>query len=156
MPLTVEEVSIYGIYRRSRTLLWTISFTIWQYKIGQLYMIARHSLEQSAEGEGVEVIENEPCEDTVHGKGQYTEKRIHLSRWDRERSQQMVTYLMRIIPFSLSLLPLAAFLTGYKRFVPACSMLQRSHGTIIPTQWQVSGLQCQAHSSDCCHMGPVA
>lgn len=43
-------------------------------------MIARHSLEQSAEGEGVEVIENEPCEDPVHGKGQYTEKRIHLSR----------------------------------------------------------------------------
>lgn len=43
-------------------------------------MIARHSLEQSAEGEGVEVIENEPCKDPVHGTGQYTEKRIHLSR----------------------------------------------------------------------------
>lgn len=53
-------------------------------------MIARHSLEQSAEGEGVEVIENEPCEDEVHGKGQYTEKRIHLSRWDKEQSQQII------------------------------------------------------------------
>jgi len=45
-------------------------------------MIARHSLEQSEEGEGVEVVENKPCEDPVHGKGQYTEKHIHLSRWE--------------------------------------------------------------------------
>ncbi|BFG05539.1 cytoplasmic phosphatidylinositol transfer protein 1 [Drosophila madeirensis] len=53
--------------------------TVEEYKIGQLYMIARHSLEQSEEGEGVEVVENKPCEDDVHGKGQYTEKHIHLS-----------------------------------------------------------------------------
>ncbi|XP_020817251.1 cytoplasmic phosphatidylinositol transfer protein 1 [Drosophila serrata] len=53
--------------------------TVEEYKIGQLYMIARHSLEQSEEGEGVEVVENRPCEDPVHGKGQYTEKHIHLS-----------------------------------------------------------------------------
>lgn len=43
-------------------------------------MIARHSAEQSIDGEGVEVVENKECEDPVHGKGQYTEKRIHLSR----------------------------------------------------------------------------
>lgn len=42
-------------------------------------MIARHSNEQSGEGEGVQVIENRDCEDSEHGKGQYTEKRIHLS-----------------------------------------------------------------------------
>ncbi|XP_059479824.1 cytoplasmic phosphatidylinositol transfer protein 1 [Neocloeon triangulifer] len=53
--------------------------TVEEYKVGQLYMIARHSLEQSEKGEGVEVVENSPCEDEVHGKGQYTEKRIHLS-----------------------------------------------------------------------------
>lgn len=50
-----------------------------EYRIGQLYMIARHSLEQSDRGEGVEVVENRECLDPVHGKGQYTEKRIHLS-----------------------------------------------------------------------------
>ena len=33
-----------------------------QYKIGQLYMIAKHSHEQSQKGEGVEVIENRPHE----------------------------------------------------------------------------------------------
>ncbi|XP_037890874.1 cytoplasmic phosphatidylinositol transfer protein 1 [Glossina fuscipes] len=50
-----------------------------EYQIGQLYMIARHSYEQSTNGEGVEIITNEPCEDETYGKGQYTEKRIHLS-----------------------------------------------------------------------------
>jgi Phosphatidylinositol transfer protein len=45
-------------------------------------MIAKHSAEQSHGGEGVEVVENCPHEDPEHGKGQYTEKRIHLSRYD--------------------------------------------------------------------------
>lgn len=53
--------------------------TVDEYHIGQLYMIARHSLEQSSGGEGVEVVENTAHTDPVHGKGQYTEKRIHLS-----------------------------------------------------------------------------
>lgn len=43
-------------------------------------MIAKHSLEQSEKGQGVEVIENKPCYDEKHGDGQFTEKRIHLSR----------------------------------------------------------------------------
>lgn len=42
-------------------------------------MIARHSLEQSEKGTGVEVIQNEDCVDEKHGKGRFTEKRIHLS-----------------------------------------------------------------------------
>ena len=44
-------------------------------------MIARHSLEQSGDGEGVEVVENKSIQDAEHGHGQYTEKRIHLSKW---------------------------------------------------------------------------
>ena len=69
-----------------------------QYKIGQLYMIAKHSAEQSQKGEGVEVVENRPHSDPVrlitlldffssslsssqvHGDGQFTEKRIYISR----------------------------------------------------------------------------
>ncbi|KAF5306838.1 hypothetical protein FQA39_LY00068 [Lamprigera yunnana] len=53
--------------------------TVAEYQIGQLYMIARHSLEQSGNGEGIEVVENNECFDPKHGKGRYTEKRIHLS-----------------------------------------------------------------------------
>ena len=52
-----------------------------QYKIGQLYMIAKHSHEQSEKGEGVEIVKNEDCTDPVHGKGRYTEKRVHLSKY---------------------------------------------------------------------------
>nr|XP_046476084.1 cytoplasmic phosphatidylinositol transfer protein 1 isoform X1 [Neodiprion pinetum] len=54
-------------------------FTTEEYQIGQLYMIARHSHEQSDSDEGVEVIETSPCEHATHGTGQFTEKRIHLS-----------------------------------------------------------------------------
>ncbi|XP_041095278.1 cytoplasmic phosphatidylinositol transfer protein 1-like isoform X2 [Polyodon spathula] len=53
--------------------------TVEEYRIGQLYMISKHSLEQSSAGEGVEVTVNRSCEDPKHGRGQYTEKRIYLS-----------------------------------------------------------------------------
>ena len=44
-------------------------------------MIARHSAEESkGEGDGVEVVVNEPCQDEQHGDGRYTEKRIYLTR----------------------------------------------------------------------------
>ncbi|KAG5853758.1 hypothetical protein ANANG_G00029720 [Anguilla anguilla] len=50
-----------------------------QYRIGQLYMISKHSHEQSDRGEGVEVVQNEPFEDPAHGQGQFTEKRVYLN-----------------------------------------------------------------------------
>ncbi|XP_033748217.1 cytoplasmic phosphatidylinositol transfer protein 1-like [Pecten maximus] len=62
-----------------------------EYQIGQLYMIAKHSHEQSENGEGVEVVTNEPCEDEKHGKGQFTEKRIHLS-------SRLPTWIRSLIP----------------------------------------------------------
>ncbi|NXY85053.1 PITC1 protein, partial [Alcedo cyanopectus] len=51
-----------------------------QYRIGQLYMISKHSHEQSDRGEGVEVVQNEPYEDPNHGNGQLTEKRVYLNK----------------------------------------------------------------------------
>lgn len=53
--------------------------TVEEYRIGQLYMITKHSSEQSRDGEGVEVICNEPQSHPQHGTGQLTEKRIYLS-----------------------------------------------------------------------------
>lgn len=50
-----------------------------EYRIGQLYMIAKHSHEQSESGQGVEVVKNEECTHPAHGSGRYTEKRVHLS-----------------------------------------------------------------------------
>ncbi|CAG03140.1 unnamed protein product, partial [Tetraodon nigroviridis] len=52
---------------------------VFQYRIGQLYMISKHSHEQSERGEGVEVVQNEPYDDPEHGSGQFTEKRIYLN-----------------------------------------------------------------------------
>ena len=61
----------------------SFSFTLsLKYRIGQLYMIARHSKEESrGSGDGVEVVVNEACHDDKHGDGQYTEKRIYLTRY---------------------------------------------------------------------------
>nr|XP_023675565.1 cytoplasmic phosphatidylinositol transfer protein 1 isoform X2 [Paramormyrops kingsleyae] len=42
-------------------------------------MISKHSHEQSDRGEGVEVVQNEPYDDPVHGCGQFTEKRVYLN-----------------------------------------------------------------------------
>ncbi|XP_061534601.1 cytoplasmic phosphatidylinositol transfer protein 1-like [Phycodurus eques] len=53
--------------------------TVEEYRIGQLYMISKHSHEQSDRGEGVEVVQNEPYEDPMHGQGQFTEKRVYLN-----------------------------------------------------------------------------
>jgi hypothetical protein len=56
-------------------------------------MIAKHSSEQSEKGEGVEVVTNEPVEDPVHGRGQYTEKRIHLLRYGSNLSKDTCAYM---------------------------------------------------------------
>nr|XP_043884442.1 cytoplasmic phosphatidylinositol transfer protein 1-like isoform X1 [Solea senegalensis] len=53
--------------------------TVEEYRIGQLYMISKHSHEQSDRGEGVEVVQNIPFEDPTHGQGQFTEKRVYLN-----------------------------------------------------------------------------
>lgn len=65
--------------------------TVEEYHIGQLFMIAKHCAEQSHGGEGVEVMENRAHVDPVHGKGQYTEKRIHLS-------SRLPTWLQSFVP----------------------------------------------------------
>ncbi|XP_061771284.1 cytoplasmic phosphatidylinositol transfer protein 1b [Nerophis ophidion] len=53
--------------------------TVDEYRIGQLYMISRHSCEQSGGGEGVVVVRNQLDTHPQHGPGQVTEKRIYLS-----------------------------------------------------------------------------
>ncbi|XP_060777649.1 cytoplasmic phosphatidylinositol transfer protein 1b [Neoarius graeffei] len=53
--------------------------TVEEYRIGQLYMINKHSHEQSEGGDGVEVIQNEPNTHPKYGSGHVTEKRIYLS-----------------------------------------------------------------------------
>jgi hypothetical protein len=51
--------------------------TVEEYRIAQLYMVAKFSRERTTKGEGIEILKNEPYEDE-NGKGQFTHKVIHL------------------------------------------------------------------------------
>ncbi|TMW50269.1 hypothetical protein DOY81_004650 [Sarcophaga bullata] len=56
-----------------------LPLTVEEYRIAQLYMIAKKSREEShGEGSGVEIIINEPYDDGPGGKGQYTKKIYHV------------------------------------------------------------------------------
>lgn len=48
-----------------------------EYRIAQLYMVAKSSEGHTSKGEGVEVLENEPYSDET-GSGQFTHKLIHI------------------------------------------------------------------------------
>jgi len=54
-----------------------LPLTVEEYRIAQLYMVAKFSRQNTSEGEGVEILVNEPYEDEK-GKGQFTHKKIHL------------------------------------------------------------------------------
>jgi len=54
-----------------------LPFSTEEYQVGQLYSVAKKSTQETANGEGVEVVKNEPYEDE-NSKGQYTEKIYHL------------------------------------------------------------------------------
>ncbi|XP_078141058.1 cytoplasmic phosphatidylinositol transfer protein 1-like [Centroberyx gerrardi] len=69
----LEDVMLLKEYRICLPL------TVLEYRIGQLYTISKHSHQESQKGEGVEVLVNEPHYDPMHGQGQHTEKRVHLS-----------------------------------------------------------------------------
>lgn len=73
-------VSLLRATRVHKLIFCALFFFLFQYRIGQLYMISKHSHEQSDRGEGVEVVQNEPYEDPEHGQGQFTEKRVYLNR----------------------------------------------------------------------------
>lgn len=53
-----------------------------QYKIAQLYMVAKFSASESSgdDGDGVEVLKNEPFEENDR-RGQYTHKIYHLAKF---------------------------------------------------------------------------
>ncbi|KAI9469586.1 hypothetical protein LPJ78_001078 [Coemansia sp. RSA 989] len=52
--------------------------TVEEYRIAQLFSVAKMSLNETGDGEGVEVIKNEPYDNEL-GKGQYTYKIYHLA-----------------------------------------------------------------------------
>jgi hypothetical protein len=56
-----------------------LPLTVEEYRIAQLYMIAKKSREESSgAGSGVEILVNEPYKDGPGGQGQYTRKIYHV------------------------------------------------------------------------------
>ena len=51
-----------------------------EYQIAQLYAVAEASKNETGGGDGIEVHVNEPFENDLYGKGQYTYKTIHLAK----------------------------------------------------------------------------
>ncbi|CAL1530451.1 unnamed protein product [Lymnaea stagnalis] len=92
-----------------------------EYRIGQLYMIAKHSHEQSEKGEGVEVIKNEECSDPVHGVGRYTEKRIHLSNRLPSWIQSVIPKIFYITEKAWNYFPYT--ITGFAHFYPGTAFI---------------------------------
>jgi len=64
-----------------------LPLTVDEYHIAQLFMTAKASEEETGDGEGIEVIKNEPFDCPKRGKGQYTKKLLHIAsripRWIR-------------------------------------------------------------------------
>jgi len=54
-----------------------LPMTMDEYQVGQLYSVAKTSSQETSNGEGVEVLKNEPFTD-ASGTGQYTEKIYHV------------------------------------------------------------------------------
>lgn len=94
--------------------------TVDEYKIGQLYMISKHSSEQSGGGEGVEVVRNEPCTDPKHGAGQITEKRIYLN-------SKLPTWIRKFVPMLFYITETAWNFYPYTVTEYTCSFLPRFH-----------------------------
>jgi len=68
--------------------------TVEEYKVAQLYMVAKFSRQRTTKGEGIEILKNEPYEDE-NGKGQYTHKVIHLG-------SHLPSWVKAVIPGSMT------------------------------------------------------
>ena len=54
--------------------------TVEEFEIGQTYMLAKRAERETADGEYVKMVKDEPFDHEVYGKGQLTEKVIYLSK----------------------------------------------------------------------------
>ncbi|PAA50983.1 hypothetical protein BOX15_Mlig008412g3, partial [Macrostomum lignano] len=62
-----------------------------EYRLGQIYMIAKHCRQQSQLSEGVRVMLNEPYESPELGPGRYCEKKIYLG-------SRLASWTNRLLP----------------------------------------------------------
>jgi len=70
--MTVEEV---------HTNLLIVFNVLQKYQVGQLYAVAEASKEATTGKTAIEILKNEPFDDPIMGKGQYTHKIYHIAEY---------------------------------------------------------------------------
>lgn len=94
----------------------TLPLSLEEYRVAQLYMVAKYSAAESAggDGDGVEILKNEPYKDETRS-GQYTHKIYHLA-------SKLPAWLVSIIPKKALMLEEKAW-NAY----PYCMTILTSH-----------------------------
>ncbi|GAM27132.1 hypothetical protein SAMD00019534_103070, partial [Acytostelium subglobosum LB1] len=117
--------------------------TLEEYKIGQLYMVAKVSKNHTSNGEGVEIVDNKPYVDGEF-KGQYTHKIFHIG-------SRLPNWLRVIVPqTALQVEEKAWNAFPYCKTQYACPFLGERFSLSIETRYvQDAGVQ-----DNCLNLGP--
>ncbi|EFA83257.1 phosphatidylinositol transfer protein [Heterostelium album PN500] len=111
-----------------------LPITVDEYKIAQLYMVAKVSRNHTSNGEGVEIIENKPFTEGAL-TGQFTHKIFHLA-------SRLPTWLKAIAPTSLQVEEKAWNAYPYCKTQYACPFLGDRFSISIETRYtQDAGTQ---------------
>eukprot|EP01120_Amphizonella_sp_Union-15-10_P015517 TRINITY_DN8005_c0_g1_i5.p1 TRINITY_DN8005_c0_g1~~TRINITY_DN8005_c0_g1_i5.p1 ORF type:complete len:261 (-),score=45.78 TRINITY_DN8005_c0_g1_i5:106-825(-) len=106
-----------------------IPVTVEEYKRAQLYMVSKFSREQTHDGEGVQIIENNPFSSDGR-KGQYTKKIIRIG-------SRLPTWLKNLLPVSmLSIEETAWNCYPYCKTVYSCPFLGDKLSITIETSYE--------------------
>jgi len=103
-----------------------------EYRIAQLYMVAKISKQQTGHGEGVQILENRPYDDE-YGKGQYTHKIFRVG-------SRLPGWLKAIVPASaLQIEEKAWNAYPYCKTVYSCPFLGDRFSITIETRYLPDG-----------------
>lgn len=90
--------------------------TVEEYQIGQMYMTARTSYEESNDKDRLEQITTTPCTHPEYGTGRYTEKKIYVS-------ERMPSWLRPLVPNILHVVEKSWDYYPYMETVYECSLV---------------------------------
>eukprot|EP01133_Synstelium_polycarpum_P014366 gene14366-16953_t len=119
-----------------------LPITVEEYKIAQLYMVAKVSRNHTSNGEGVEIVENKPFNDGAL-MGQFTHKIFHLGG-------RLPTWLKSFTPASLQIEEKAWNAYPYCKTSYACPLLGDRFSLSIETRYT----QDAGTSENCLNLNP--
>jgi len=108
-----------------------LPISVEEYKVAQLYMVAKVSKNHTSNGEGVEIIENKPYVDGAIS-GQFTHKVFHLS-------SKLPTWLRSLAPASLQIEEKSWNAYPYCKTTYQCPLLGDRFSISIETRYAPDG-----------------